>query len=76
MMEGIHSSEMSVLTRATWYNILYFLLLQFRRAVQLSVEDPSAVKHKQEYTLLAIISHKGDTPNSGTSPHDFVILRM
>lgn len=39
------------------------VVLQFQHTVQHSMEDP--VKIKQEYMLLAIISHKGDTPNSG-----------
>lgn len=65
---------------SVYYKTQHFpvlLLLQFQRAVQLSMEDPNTVKNMQEYTLLAIISHKGDTPNSGMSPHDFIInLRM
>jgi hypothetical protein len=52
------------------------LLLQFQHAVQLSMEDSDAVKNKQEYTLLAIISHKGDTPNSGMSLHNFIIYLL
>jgi uncharacterized UBP type Zn finger protein len=38
-------------------------ILQFQHAVQERMEDP--IKIKQEYMLLAIISHKGDTPNCG-----------
>jgi hypothetical protein len=52
------------------------LLLQFQHTVQLSTEDLNAVKNKQEYTLLAIISHKGDTPNSGTSPRDLLTRNL
>jgi uncharacterized UBP type Zn finger protein len=52
------------------------LLLQFQRAEQFSMEDLNAVKNKQEYTLLAIISHKGDTPNSGMFLHDFIIRNL
>jgi uncharacterized UBP type Zn finger protein len=52
------------------------VLLQFQRAVQFSKEDLNVVKNKQEYTLLAIISHKGDTPNSGMFLHDFRIRNL
>lgn len=38
-------------------------VLQFQHTVQERMEDPA--KMKQEYILLAIISHKGDTPNCG-----------
>ncbi|XP_021931024.1 uncharacterized protein LOC110835272 isoform X6 [Zootermopsis nevadensis] len=32
---------------------------------QCSMEDPNVVKNKLEYALIGILSHKGDTPNSG-----------
>jgi len=38
-------------------------VLQFQHTVQDRMED--SVEMKQEYMLLAIISHKGDTPNCG-----------
>jgi uncharacterized UBP type Zn finger protein len=41
-------------------------MLQFQHAAQHSMDEPKAVNNKQEYTLFAIISHKGDTANSGT----------
>jgi hypothetical protein len=35
--------------------------------------DLKIIKSKQEYKLLAIISHKGDTPNSGMHPNLSII---
>lgn len=52
------------------------LLLQFQHTVHLSTEDLNAIKNKQEYTLLAILSHKGDTPNSGTFCNDLLIRNL
>jgi hypothetical protein len=46
-----------------WVASFQFAVLQFQHTVQQRMEDP--VKMKQEYMLLAIISHIGDTPNCG-----------
>jgi len=39
------------------------VVLQFQHTVQDRMED--SIEMKQEYMLLAIISHNGDTPNCG-----------
>jgi hypothetical protein len=50
------------LANSVYFN-MGFAVLQFQHTVQETTED--SIEMKQEYMLLAVISHKGDTPNCG-----------